>query len=267
MVAVCNSGKRKINREGESSDDIETIDYDYAEDGDDGNVIEKENNATTPNQHNYRFDRNATLTMGEILDDDCDSSSNSSHDDDKIIHSGITQTTSSLSQGGDHTQGNINNATSTTATHHTFDFISITSHLFDNPMSSNDSVSHELRATTSKSNSSMTRFVMIIYYTNIFLVLGNYILVMSHAVSAMFGDTVCLPIAGVIASVLMVGVSQLRTMSSLGRGVSVASLVRFPCVFTFVSLVCATVKDLSTYRTWIHYIIILAFSLFNPILQ
>jgi hypothetical protein len=70
----------------------------------------------------------------------------------------------------------------------------------------------------------MTSFVMILFYTNIFLVLGNYILVMSKAVSAMWLDEICIPTAGVIASVLMLLVSQLRTMSTLGRSASLVSL-------------------------------------------
>jgi len=71
-----------------------------------------------------------------------------------------------------------------------------------------------------------TKLVLSIYYTNLFLVLGNYILVMSHAVSAMAGeDNLCLPTAGIIASTLMFALSQLRTMANLGRGVSAVSLM------------------------------------------
>eukprot|EP00978_Attheya_sp_CCMP212_P032373 scaffold126150_cov60-Attheya_sp.AAC.9 len=70
-----------------------------------------------------------------------------------------------------------------------------------------------------------TKSVLVIYYTNIFLVLGNYILVMSHAVSAFLGeDNICLPKAGIIASTLMFALSQLRTMSKLGRSASIISL-------------------------------------------
>ena len=58
-----------------------------------------------------------------------------------------------------------------------------------------------------------SRWVMIIFYTNIFLVLGDYILVMSHAVSALVGEEVlCLPQAGILASTLMYAVTQTRTM-------------------------------------------------------
>ena len=71
-------------------------------------------------------------------------------------------------------------------------------------------------------------FVTTLYFCNIFLVLGDYILVMSYAVAAMLGDNICLPWAGVLASVLMFAVSQLRTMASLGREASIISLA---CLF------------------------------------
>jgi len=49
---------------------------------------------------------------------------------------------------------------------------------------------------------------------------------MSHAVLAMAGeDNLCLPTAGIIASTLMFGLSQLRTMANLGRSVSFISLL------------------------------------------
>lgn len=70
-----------------------------------------------------------------------------------------------------------------------------------------------------------TRLVMIIYYVNLFLVLGNYILVMSHAVSAVFGERICLPAAGLVASTGMFVVSQSRTMARLGRTAAILSLV------------------------------------------
>jgi len=56
-------------------------------------------------------------------------------------------------------------------------------------------------------------------------VLGNYILVMSHAVSAAFGDSICIPVAGIIACLLMFGLTQLRTMALLGRTTSLLSLL------------------------------------------
>jgi hypothetical protein len=87
----------------------------------------------------------------------------------------------------------------------TFDFIGMTSALFHNPLAA--------------------RWVMILFYTNIFLVLGNYILVMSHAVAAMIGEEhICIPTAGLLAGTLMFAVSQLRTMAHLGRSVSLISL-------------------------------------------
>lgn len=67
--------------------------------------------------------------------------------------------------------------------------------------------------------------VKIIYYANLCLVLGDYILVMSRSVAALFGeDNICLPTAGAIASILMFGLCQFRTMANLGRSVSLASL-------------------------------------------
>eukprot|EP00980_Cylindrotheca_fusiformis_P026214 scaffold15514_cov129-Cylindrotheca_fusiformis.AAC.22 len=86
----------------------------------------------------------------------------------------------------------------------TFDFIGMTSALF-----------HDKKTTV---------FVMVLFYTNIFLVLGNYILVMSHAVSSLFGG-LCIPESGLIASILMFAVSQLRTMANLGRSASIISLL------------------------------------------
>jgi amino acid permease len=86
----------------------------------------------------------------------------------------------------------------------TFDFIGMTSALF------------RKRATT---------LVMLLFYTNIFLVLGDYILVMSHAVAALLGESwLCIPQAGLLASTLMFVVSQLRTMANLGRSASIISL-------------------------------------------
>jgi hypothetical protein len=64
-----------------------------------------------------------------------------------------------------------------------------------------------------------THVVMTLYYCNIFLVLGDYMLVMSHAVAALLGDQICVPTAGIVASTLMFAVSQLRTMATLGRAI------------------------------------------------
>ena len=87
----------------------------------------------------------------------------------------------------------------------TYDLISISKAVFDNP--------------------AITKLVLIIYYTNLFLVLGDYILVMARAVSAMFLDQICIPTAGALASVLMFAICQLKTMANLGRKVSLASLL------------------------------------------
>lgn len=127
-------------------------------------------------------------------------------------------------------------------TAHTFDFIGITSALFDHHPNNNNnhnnstSDSNKHIHTISNNNnhhniSKTTIIVTITYYTNIFLVLGNYILVMSHAVAAMIGEeNICLPIAGIIASTLMFGISQLRSMSSLGREASFFSLLALAIV-------------------------------------
>lgn len=116
---------------------------------------------------------------------------------------------------------------------HTFDFIGITYALFDHFSDDRAISSSSTRKSISKpkSISKTTMLVTAIYYINIFLVLGNYILVMSHAVAAMIGEeNICLPIAGIIASTLMFAISQLRTMAMLGRSASVISLVSLAIV-------------------------------------
>ena len=47
---------------------------------------------------------------------------------------------------------------------------------------------------------------------------------MSHSVKAMAGDNICIPTAGIIASILMFALSQVRTMANLGRSISAISL-------------------------------------------
>ena len=113
----------------------------------------------------------------------------------------------------------------------TFDFIGMTNALFNCPNNrtkQNQSLvyNNEQSTTYIKTRSKAIILVTVTYYTNIFLVLGNYILVMSHAVAAMIGEeNICLPNAGLIASTLMFGLCQLRSMSSLGRSVSFISLL------------------------------------------
>jgi amino acid permease len=76
-----------------------------------------------------------------------------------------------------------------------------------------------------------TRLVMLVFYVNIFLVLGNYQLVMSHALVAFSDDTLCLPTAGGLATVFMIAMtSQMRTMARLGRAASIVSLVALAIV-------------------------------------
>ena len=78
-----------------------------------------------------------------------------------------------------------------------------------------------------------SRIVTTIFYANLFLVLGDYILVMAHSVQAFVGgggaeededSLMCLPTAGLLASTLMFGFSQLRTMGQIGRSVTLLSL-------------------------------------------
>jgi hypothetical protein len=84
---------------------------------------------------------------------------------------------------------------------------------------------HITESTFHPSAAVASAMVKALYYTNLFLVLGDYILVMGRSVSAMFADQICLPTAGAIASILMFGLCQLRTMANLGRTVSLASLL------------------------------------------
>jgi hypothetical protein len=70
-----------------------------------------------------------------------------------------------------------------------------------------------------------THVVRAVYYTNLFLVLGDYILVMGRSVSAVFLDQICLPSAGIVATILMFGLCQYRSMANLGRSLSLASLL------------------------------------------
>jgi len=105
-------------------------------------------------------------------------------------------------------------ATATTGQNHdrkTSDLINMTAAVF---------------ATDSFTSRSWIFLVKTIYYINLFLVLGDYILVMGRSVAAFFGeDNICLPTAGAIASVFMFGLCQFRTMANIGRSVSLASLL------------------------------------------
>jgi hypothetical protein len=119
----------------------------------------------------------------------------------------------------------------------TFDFVGLTSMLFDRPiLASNEAITsdafdldnnqtqqpHHHHTITYKHP--FTKVVLSIYYINLFLVLANYTLVMSHSVKAMAGDNICIPTAGIIASILMFALSQVRTMANLGRSISAISL-------------------------------------------
>ena len=108
---------------------------------------------------------------------------------------------------------------------HTYDYIGMTAALYDCPETSPDGLSSP--------RGMASGLVMGAYYVNIFLVLGNYILVMSHAVAAVVGeDNICLPTAGMVACVLMYSLSQIRTMANLGRSASAVSLLALAVVVT-----------------------------------
>ena len=72
--------------------------------------------------------------------------------------------------------------------------------------------------------------VMMVYYTNISLVLGDYLLVMSHAIVSLVEETAssvwtCYPMAGLVATVTILIVGQFQSLSSLGRTLSLWSLL------------------------------------------
>jgi hypothetical protein len=75
-------------------------------------------------------------------------------------------------------------------------------------------------------HSPLRLLVLYVYYTNLVLVLGNYVLVMSHSVQAMVGkDRICIPTSGLIASTLMFTFSQFDSMAKLGTVATSISLV------------------------------------------
>jgi hypothetical protein len=88
-----------------------------------------------------------------------------------------------------------------------------------------------------------TTIVMIVYYTNLFLVLGNYNLVMSHAMIAFLGGG-CLPLAGILSSILgiLLILLPLRSMVNFGRSVSLLSLMAL-LIVVFQCLVALSHKD------------------------
>lgn len=78
--------------------------------------------------------------------------------------------------------------------------------------------------------------VMIVFYVNVFLLLGDYILVMARAVSAIFEDDICFPHAGIVACILMFGLTQIRRLRDMGGWITVVSLGSL-CVVVFQCLV------------------------------
>mmetsp|Transcript_16335 Transcript_16335/g.24540 ORF Transcript_16335/g.24540 Transcript_16335/m.24540 type:complete len:567 (-) Transcript_16335:244-1944(-) len=167
-------------------------------------VAENENSATSDSDWNYENEEESTET------------------------SQIRQKTTVANDHHEHSHHGIN-------TEHTFDFIGITYSLFDaypqEGTNSTRSSGGRKKNQESAGAGKITLLVCAVYYTNIFLVLGNYILVMTHAVAALIGeDNICLPTAGIISSVLMFSISQLRTMSMLGRTASIISLLALAVV-------------------------------------
>ena len=122
----------------------------------------------------------------------------------------------------------------------TQDLIGITSFVYDqyhlqdfwnSDSSAGPAPSHQHKVSTSVARP----VVMLLYYLNLFLVLGDYILVMSHAVAAVW--PMCITTAGLLASTLMFAICQLNTMALLGRYVSIASLLAMvvvlgQCIFS-----------------------------------
>lgn len=144
-----------------------------------------------------RTSEQSFATSAEAAQDDDDDARSHSHHDIK---------TNAIAAGGDSEE-----------LEPTHDYIALTRCLFPHP-----------RATQYQPRA--THLVIAVFFTNIFLVLGDYILVMSHAVAALLEDHICLPWAGVLASTLMFGLSQLRTMASLGHSVTALSLASLAVV-------------------------------------
>ena len=108
----------------------------------------------------------------------------------------------------------------------TVDFIGISAAVFSRDYLEGTTPSS---ASSSPFKNSAQNMVMLLYYLNIFLVLGDYMLVMAHAVAAVW-DGICITTAGLIASTLMFAICQLNTMALLGQYVSMASLTALAIV-------------------------------------
>ncbi|KAL7556517.1 hypothetical protein ACA910_000980 [Epithemia clementina (nom. ined.)] len=109
----------------------------------------------------------------------------------------------------------------------TVDLVGITTAVFDkHPL---DELVSSIDPSLPSHRYNASRVVLLIYYLNIFLVLGDYILVMSHAVAAVW-EELCITTAGLIASLLMFAICQLNTMALLGQYVSMASLAAMAIV-------------------------------------
>ena len=109
----------------------------------------------------------------------------------------------------------------------TFDLIGISSAVFSKNQL--DEINSTSMAQRSSGNKIGRNVVILLYYMNIFLVLGDYILVMAHAVAAVW-EGMCITTAGLVASILMFAICQLNTMALLGQYVSMASLAALAIV-------------------------------------
>jgi len=174
--------------------------------------------------------------IGDDYDDDDDDGNNYDRPIPVGVPAGIANTNNNPRTGTTTTRPAIHHDTAT------FDFIGMTSALFYNPhpplpttttttttddgtQNGQQRIKQIMIHRRRRRHGDPTFWTMILFYTNIFLVLGNYIVVMAHAVSALVGeDKLCIPTAGLIASTLMFAVSQLRTMARLGRAASIVSL-------------------------------------------
>ena len=133
------------------------------------------------------------------------------------------EATNAFEEGVD---GNFNVPISSMTTAPLNDLIDLTRLLFQNRNVGGDLTD----ATTTGTFCSATRIVMMIFYVNVFLVLGDYLLVMAKAVSAIFDDDICFAHAGLLATIMMFGLTQIRRMKDLGRSITFISLASLAIV-------------------------------------
>lgn len=252
-------GKHPLNKEGVSKSHNTNISKSKPRSSSTGSMESYHSMESTHsndwNYYNDSYDKKEQEKNGETREkiqinstrkDSYDAMASNSHSDEEEHNCHLEKLTKST-----HNNNEINIPTQNYNPHHdshgdahTFDFIGLTTALFDystvDPNQKNtEQIQHKHDQRTTTSNA--TLLVLITYYTNIFLVLGNYILVMSHAVAAMVGENnICIPNAGLIAVTFMFGLCQMRSMSSLGHSVSFMSLaalaiVVVQCLFSIKS--------------------------------